>query len=241
MIIIPAIDIIDGKPVRLFQGDYAKKEEVGQSVVELAEDFGKRASYLHLVDLDGAKAGYPVNQELVGEAIKAAGIPVEIGGGIRTLEDIRSYLDLGAARVILGTSALEDPALLKEALAQHGSKIAVGLDCKDGKVCGSGWLTVSDNDYISFAKQMEDLGVQTIIFTDIATDGTLAGPNLEMLKKLKEAVAIDITASGGIKDMSHIRALNELGLYGAITGKAMYAGTLPLEEAVAYCEEKHAE
>ncbi|MBQ0066313.1 MAG: 1-(5-phosphoribosyl)-5-[(5-phosphoribosylamino)methylideneamino]imidazole-4-carboxamide isomerase [Firmicutes bacterium] len=238
MIIIPAIDIIDGKPVRLYQGDYGKKEVVGQSVMDIAKTFEELgADYLHTVDLDGAKSGTKDNAKLIIEVAKALSIPVEVGGGIRSMEDIDFYLENGLSRVILGTVALENKALLKEAITKYKEKIAVGIDCKNGYVCGSGWLTDSNAYYIDFAKEMESLGVQTIIFTDISKDGTLAGPNLEMLAELKKAVNIDITASGGIKDISHIQQLKDLDVYGAITGKAMYAKTLDLEEAIALCKE----
>ncbi|MDO4465787.1 MAG: 1-(5-phosphoribosyl)-5-[(5-phosphoribosylamino)methylideneamino]imidazole-4-carboxamide isomerase [Bacillota bacterium] len=238
MIIIPAIDIIDGKPVRLYQGDYGKKEVVGQSVMDIAQTFEQLgADYLHLVDLDGAKSGTKDNAKLIIDVARALSIPVEVGGGIRSMEDIDFYLQAGLSRVILGTVALENKALLKEALAKYGEKIAVGIDCKNGYVCGSGWLTDSNSYYIDFAKEMEQLGVQTIIFTDISKDGTLAGPNLEMLRNLKESVTINITASGGIKDISHIEQLKNLDVYGAITGKAMYAKTLDLKEAIALCKE----
>ena len=234
MIILPAIDIIDGKPVRLVQGDYSSSHQVAAGVKEAAENFEKQgAEFVHMVDLDGAKAGHPVNIELILETANALNIPVEVGGGIRRMEDIEAYLNGGVERVILGTSALENPGLLKEAAARFGKRIAVGVDCKDGKVCTSGWLDVSDKDYLEFAKELEAMGVATIIFTDISRDGTLAGPNVDMLKKLADACSLQIIASGGIKDISHIGACADLNLYGAITGKAMYSGTLDLKEAIA--------
>ena len=238
MIVIPAIDIIDQKPVRLYQGDYGKKEVVGQSVLEIAKEFEKEgALYLHCVDLDGAKSGKKENAKLICEVAKTLSIPVEVGGGIRTMEDISFYLENGVSRVILGTAALQNEDLLKEALNRYGSKIAVGIDCKDGFVCVNGWLESSKVDYITFAKHMEELGVQTIIFTDISKDGTLAGPNYDMLIELKNNVYVQIIASGGIKDISHIQKLKELDVYGAITGKAMYTKSLNLKEAIALCEE----
>lgn len=237
MVIIPAIDIINQQPVRLYQGDYNKKEVVGQSILEIAVEFERKgAKYLHMVDLDGAKEGKRINQKILCDVAKAIKIPVEIGGGIRDMTAIDTYLKNGISRVILGTSAIEDEELLKDALAKYGDRIAIGLDCKDGFVCTRGWLTTSDVDYISFTKHLEDLGVKTIIFTDISKDGTLAGPNLSMLKKLKDTTNMNIIASGGIKDTTHIQQLCELGVYGAITGKAMYAGTLSLEEAIAISE-----
>lgn len=233
MIILPAIDIINQKPVRLYQGDYDKVEVVGQSILEIALTFEKNgAKYLHMVDLDGAKEGKRINQSIICEVARALSIPVEVGGGIRTLEDIAFYLEHGVSRVILGTSAIENEALLKEALSIYKDKIAVGLDCKDGYVCTRGWLTTSAIEYLDFAKKLESMGVKTIIFTDISKDGTLAGPNLEMLTQLRNAVSIDIIASGGIKDIQHIRELKAIDVDGVITGKAMYVGTLPLEEAI---------
>lgn len=239
MIIIPAIDIINKKPVRLYQGDYNKKEIVGESVLELAKMFEvKGAQYLHLVDLDGAKEGSLINQQVIVEVAKALSIPVEIGGGIRTMEAISYYLDNGISRVILGTSAMENPSFLEEALTKYGDKIAVGIDCKDEYAYGRGWLSASKLHYIEFAKQLEQKGVKTIIVTDISKDGTLSGPNVEMLKKLKKEVRMDIVASGGIKDIKDIEALKAIHVYGAITGKAMYHQTLSLEEAIALCKEE---
>ncbi|MCF0105221.1 MAG: 1-(5-phosphoribosyl)-5-[(5-phosphoribosylamino)methylideneamino]imidazole-4-carboxamide isomerase [Holdemanella sp.] len=238
MIIIPAIDIIDQSPVRLYQGDYGKKEVVGTSVLDIAREFDRLgAKYLHCVDLDGAKSGKKENAKLIVSLVNEISMPIEVGGGIRTMEDIEFYLDNGIARVILGTAAISNEALLKEAILKYGDKIAVGLDCKNGYVCGNGWLEDSNYYYIDFAKKMESFGVKTIIFTDISKDGTLAGPNLDMLKELKKAVSINITASGGIKDIMHIKQLKDLDVYGAITGKAMYAKTLDLKEALALCEE----
>jgi phosphoribosylformimino-5-aminoimidazole carboxamide ribotide isomerase len=233
MIILPAIDIIDGKPVRLYQGDYDKKEIVADDIFETAKSFEDMgAEYVHLVDLDGAKSGSNQNHELVIKIANMLKIPVELGGGIRSFETIKYLLDNGVSRVILGTIAMEDEELLKKAVETYGEKIAVGIDCKDGKVYGRGWLAGSDLDYIDFAKKMESVGVKNIIVTDISKDGTLEGPNVEMLKKLKETVTIDITASGGICDIDNIEELMDIDLYGAITGKAIYAKTLSLEEAI---------
>ena len=235
MIILPAIDIIDQAPVRLYQGDYDKKEVVGESVLEIAQMFeSANADYIHLVDLDGAKEGEKKNASLICQVAQTVSTPCEVGGGIRSMEDISFYLEQGVSRVILGTAAINDPDLLKEAIKKYGDKIAVGMDCKNGYVCGSGWLEDSEYYYLDFAKKMEEMGVSTIIFTDISKDGTLMGPNLEMLKALKDAVSMNITASGGIRDMSHIKELNDLDLYGAITGKAIYADTLDLKEAITY-------
>ena len=238
MIILPAIDIIDGKPVRLYQGDYNKKEIVAGDIFETAKSFERAgAEYIHLVDLDGAKSGGNENHELVIRIAKELNIPVELGGGIRSLDTIKYLLENGVSRVILGTIAIEDENLLKTAVDTYGEKIAVGIDCKDGKVYGRGWLEGSNLDYLDFAKKMENIGVKNIIVTDISKDGTLQGANVEMLKKLKSTVDIDITASGGVRDLDNIKELMEIDLYGAITGKAIYAGTLSLEEAIRISKE----
>ena len=239
MIILPAIDIIDRKPVRLYQGDYAQKEIVGSSVMELAKNFEQSgAEYIHLVDLDGAKEGKRVNHEIILETAHALDVPVEVGGGIRTMAQIESYLENGIDRVILGTSAMEDPQLLQDALRRYGERIAVGIDCRDGLVYGRGWLEASELHYITFAKQLEEMGVQTVIVTDISKDGTLSGPNTDMLAALKEQSGMRIIASVGIRSIEDIAALKQLGLYGAITGKAMYHGTLDLKAAISLCREE---
>lgn len=238
MIILPAIDIISGLPVRLYQGDYQQQEVVGNDILALAKTFeDKGATYLHLVDLDGAKQGKKCNQQIICEVAKQVKIPIEVGGGIRNMEDVDFYLQHNIARVILGSAALEDENFLKQALAKYGDKIAVGIDCKDGYVCSHGWLNTSEAYYLDFAKYLEDLGVKTIIVTDISKDGTMQGPNLEMLKNLKNEVKMQIIASGGIKDISHIKALKALDIDGAISGKAMYAKTLSLSEAIKVCKE----
>ena len=238
MKILPAIDIIDQKPVRLYQGDYNQKEIVGQSVLEIAKTFEQvGADRIHLVDLDGAKSGKKENADLICQVAQSVSIPVEIGGGIRSMEDIEYYLSRGISHVILGTKALEDQTFLKEAIEKYGDKIEVGMDCKDGYVCGSGWLETSNVHYLDFVKEMEQMGVCTIIFTDISTDGTLQGPNLDMLKEIQKVCSIDVIASGGIKDLSHIQALKDLDVYGAIMGKAIYSKTLDLEQAIVLCKE----
>lgn len=233
MIILPAIDMMSGKPVRLYQGDYGKKEIVAESIFDTAEKFADEgAEYIHMVDLDGAKTGKKENAEYVVKTAQHVSVPVEIGGGIRTMDDISYYLDHGVSRVILGTAAIRDEGLLKQALAEYGKKIAVGMDCRDGYAMAEGWLEKSSLYYLDFAKKLEQMGVSNIIFTDISKDGTLNGPNLEMLKELKNAVSLDITASGGIRDLQNIQDLAALDLYGVITGKAVYAGTLDLREAI---------
>ncbi|MFR4997830.1 MAG: 1-(5-phosphoribosyl)-5-[(5-phosphoribosylamino)methylideneamino]imidazole-4-carboxamide isomerase [Clostridium paraputrificum] len=239
MIIIPAIDIIDGKPVRLYQGDYNKKEIVSEDVFDTSKNFEDLgAQWVHLVDLDGAKKGELVNSNVIIKVAQSLSIPIEVGGGIRNFENIKYLIDNGVSRVILGTSAMEDENLLKKALREYGEKIAVGIDCKEGYACGRGWLQESSIHYIEFAKRLEKLGVKNIIVTDISKDGTLEGPNIEMLNELKKEVSIDITASGGIRDISNIKDLKEIDVYGAITGKAIYAKTLSLEEAIKVTREE---
>lgn len=238
MIIIPAIDIIDGKPVRLYQGDYEKKEIVAEDILETAKSFENLgAEYLHLVDLDGAKQGCLVNSEIIIKVANTLKIPVEVGGGIRNYETIEYLINNGVSRVILGTSAMENRELLIRAVKNYGSKISVGIDCKDGYACARGWLEESSLYYIDFAKKLKNIGVDNIILTDISKDGTLEGPNLEILKSLKEEVDIKITASGGIRDISNIKELKRMDLYGAITGKAIYSNTLSLKEAIKLSKE----
>ena len=237
MIILPAIDILDGKPVRLYQGDYGRSMQVATDVLETAKLFSNLgAEYIHIVDLNGAKEGSKVNANLICEVAQTISVPIEVGGGIRDLESISYYLEHVVNRVILGTSALKDEVLLETAIKKYGSQIAVGLDCKDGFVQANGWLESSQENYLDFAKKMEHKGVSTLIFTDISKDGTLMGPNFDMLKQLKASVSCQIIASGGIKDITHIQALKDLQIYGAITGKAMYSNTLDLPEAIALCK-----
>lgn len=236
MIVLPAIDILDGKPVRLYQGDYGQSKCVADDVLVCAKNFeAENVRYLHVVDLNGAKEGSRVNEDLICEIVKTCDIPIEVGGGIRTMSAIDFYIENGISRVILGTSAIQDIGLLKDAVSKYGSKIAVGLDCKDGYVCTSGWLETSKEYYLDFAKRMEEIGVKTLICTDISKDGTLQGPNFEMLKALKNHISCNLIASGGVRDLSHIQICKELGLYGVITGKAIYEKTLDLKEALSIC------
>ena len=237
MICIPAIDLLDGQAVRLFQGDYEKGEAVGEVDSILKRVNHAKAQLLHVVDLNGAKCGQRVNESLIAKIVQKAEMPVEVGGGIRTMEAIEAYLNCGVKRVILGTAALEDETFLKAALARYGDQIAVGVDCKDGFVCVRGWLSESQVNYIEFAKHLEALGVLTLIVTDIKTDGTLQGPNLTMLKALRSQVSLQIIASGGIRDLQNLRDLKDIGMDGAIMGKAIYANTIDLEAAVKLCRE----
>lgn len=233
MIILPAIDMIDGQPVRLVQGNYEEKTVVASSVIETARHFEKDgAKWIHMVDLDGAKAGHPVNDALIAKVASETSMFVEAGGGIRTMEDIERYLSQGIKRIILGTAAINDGLFLRQALCAYGDAIAIGMDCKNGYACTDGWLSTSSLYYLDFAKRLASMGVKNIIFTDISKDGTLKGPNFEMLGNLCAAVDVDITASGGVKDIEDIKELARMGLYGAIAGKAIYHGSLDLAEAI---------
>lgn len=237
MIILPAIDLREGKCVRLYQGKFEASEVVGENPVEVALSFKESgAEYIHVVDLDGALNGEIKNLNIISEVVKKVQIPVELGGGIRDMKTIDMLIQSRVARVILGTAALNNPELVKEAVKKYGEKIAVGIDAKDEKVAVNGWLDISSVDYIEFAKEMEKIGVKTIIFTDISKDGTLQGPNLEQLGKLQKNVNCNIIASGGIKNIDDLRAINEMGIYGAITGKAIYSGNIDLNEAIDACK-----
>ena len=233
MIILPAIDILDGKAVRLYQGAYETAEKVAEDPFLAAKRFEDAgAEYLHLVDLSGAKSGKTDGWELITAIARSVSMKTEVGGGIRSMETIRSYLENGVDRVILGTAAINNKALLTEAVSAYGDRIIVGIDARNGKVSVSGWTSDSDVDYIDMAKECERIGVKNIIFTDISRDGSLKGPNLDMLRALSESVSCDITASGGIKSIEDIVALREMNLYGAICGKSLYSGTLSLTEAL---------
>ena len=238
MIIIPAIDIIDGKPVRLYQGDYNKKEVVGQDVLKIAKNFEiAGAEYIHLVDLEGAKKGKLINNKIIIEVAKSDNLPIEVGGGIRTYENIKCLIDNGISRVILGTVAIENLDFVKRALDKFGDKISIGVDCKNGYLCGRGWLKESKFNYIDFSKEMEKMGVDNIILTDISRDGTLQGVNIGMLKKLNENICMNITSSGGIAKIDDIRELKNLNIYGVIIGKALYSKHINLKEAIDLCKE----
>ena len=233
MIIFPAMDLRDGKCVRLYQGDFSTTNIVGKEPLVTAQGFkDKGAEFFHMVDLDGALKGNVQNLNTVITIIKETKIPVQLGGGIRTIETIEKLINNGVSRVILGTAALNNPELVKTAIREYGEKIAVGIDARNGFVAAEGWLTVSKVNYIDFGKQMESIGVKTIIYTDISRDGTLKGPNFEQTFKLNESVSCDIVASGGMKDIEDLRLLRKKNLYGAIVGKSIYSGTIDLEEAI---------
>lgn len=233
MVILPAIDVIDGKPVRLFKGDFATAEQVAEDVLQTAKGFEAcGAEWVHMVDLDGSLQKKPVNTQAFLTVAKQTNLKVEIGGGIRTMQDITYYAENGISRIILGSVALKNPALVKEAVDAYGNRIAVGIDAKNEYAATEGWTQSSNMHYIELAKQMEAVGVRTIIYTDISRDGTLSGPNTEQLVRLNKAVSCDIIASGGVTDINDIVQLRESGLYGAICGKSIYKGTLDLKEAI---------
>lgn len=237
MIIFPAIDIIDGKPVRLYKGDFSTAHQVADNALETALQFEKAgASWIHMVDLDGSLQKKPVNAKTFTSVANETGLKVEIGGGIRTMQDIDFYVNNGISRVILGSVALKNPNLVKEAVKEFGNIIAVGIDAKNGYAATEGWTEGSDVYFTDLAKQMEAVGVKTIIYTDISKDGTLSGPNIHQLVEINNAVSCDITASGGVTNIDDIIALKNEGLYGAICGKSLYDKTLILEEAIEVCK-----
>ncbi len=237
MIIFPAIDIMGGKPVRLYKGEFSTAYSVAENALETALHFQSLgAEWLHTVDLDGSLKKERVNSEVFLSIAENTNLKVEVGGGIRTLEDIDFYLGNGIERVILGSVALKNPALVKEAVHSFGGdKIVVGIDAKKGYVATEGWTESSDVYFTELAKQMEDIGIKTIIYTDISRDGTLSGPNIKQLSELDKAVSCNVVASGGITDLNDIIALKNEGLYGAICGKSIYSGTLELRDAIEVC------
>ena len=233
MIILPAIDIKDGSCVRLYKGEFSTVHKVAENPLETARKFeADGAEWLHMVDLDGAKDAKPQNTEIFCEIARETSLKVEVGGGIRSLETVETYLSRGISRVILGSAAVRNPELVKAAVKEYGDKIAVGIDAKNGMAAVEGWLDTSTAHYLDLAKAMEKIGVSTIIYTDISKDGTLSGPNLQELDAINRAVSCSIVASGGISNLDDIIALRKLGLYGAICGKSLYQGTLDLKEAI---------
>ena len=233
MKIFPAIDLKNGRCVRLYQGEFRLSEVVGEDPLQTALGFAAQgAEYLHMVDLDGALNGNIENINSINKIIKELNIPIQLGGGIRSLDTIEMLLEKGLGRVILGTAALNNPSMVKEAVKVFGDKIAIGIDARNGYVAVEGWKTSSQIEYIDFAKQMEHIGVKTIIFTDISRDGTLTGPNFEATEKINQAVTCNIIASGGMKDIEDIKKLKTMNIYGAIIGKALYSGNISLAEAI---------
>lgn len=234
MIIYPAIDIKDGKCVRLVQGQFNDETIYSDHPVEMARKFEQLgAEYLHMVDLDGARLGEPQNIATISEIAVKLGIPIQLGGGIRTIEMIEIILCKGIERVILGTSAVKDQEMVKKAVQSFGQNLAVAIDARDGLVAIEGWAKTSSFTAVGFAKKMEDLGAKTIIYTDISRDGMLNGPNLKAMEEMAKNVKIDVIASGGVTSLKDIINLKELGISGAIVGKALYTGDIKLQEAIA--------
>ena len=233
MVILPAIDLKDGKVVRLYKGDFDTVHQVADDPVATARAFYEAgARWIHMVDLDGAKDGTRKNSTIV-QAVSAVGLKIELGGGIRTMSDLEAVFAMGVTRAVIGSAAVSHPEFVKQAVETYGDRIAVGIDTKDGRVKTAGWVEDSGLDYLDFARSMEGKGVKTIIFTDIETDGTLSGPSFARLKELQQAVSCQIVASGGVSNNKDIQDLAAMDLYGAIIGKAYYAGTIDLAQAVA--------
>ncbi|MBQ8525611.1 MAG: 1-(5-phosphoribosyl)-5-[Clostridia bacterium] len=233
MHIFPAIDLFDGKAVRLLKGDYNQMTVYSDNPAEFALDFEKQgAKYLHLVDLEDAKDGTTPNIDTVAQIVSKTSLFTEIGGGIRSMEVIDKYMSIGVDRVILGTAAVNDSEFLKKAIEKYGDKIAVGVDIKDGYVAVKGWTEKSEYNCFDFCSKMQDMGVKTLICTDISKDGAMQGTNHELYKELSEKFSMDITASGGVSSMDDVKRLAKLGIYGAIIGKAYYTGAISIKEAI---------
>ena len=239
MELFPAIDLIGGCAVRLVKGDYAQKTVYSENPGEVARSFAAAgAKYLHVVDLEGAKDGGTPNLETIRNIVETGGLLVEVGGGIRSEEVIQKYLDAGVFRVILGTAAVQNPAFLEEMVQKYGEKIAVGVDIKDGMVAIKGWTEVSAESCFDFCEKLQKIGVKTIICTDISKDGLLSGTNLELYKELSEKFSVDIVASGGVTTLDDVKKLADMGMYGAILGKALYTGNIDLKAAVELTKEE---
>jgi phosphoribosylformimino-5-aminoimidazole carboxamide ribotide isomerase len=236
MEVIPAIDLLAGRCVRLYQGDYARSEVFNEDPVEVAKQWvDQGATRLHLVDLDGAKAGQPENWQAIEAIARAVTIPIQVGGGLRDRNRVASLFDLGVRYAILGTAAVENPDLVGTLSQEFPGRIIVGIDARDGKVATRGWLETSEVMAIDLAQRMGDQGAAAIIYTDIHRDGTLQGPNLESLRELAHAIDIPVIASGGVsalRDILSLLGIAPLGVNGVIVGKALYTGDLSLKEAI---------
>lgn len=237
MYIFPAIDLIGGKVVRLSEGDYGKQKQYSVSAVDAAESFFESgARHLHVVDLDGAKSGRAENARTIGDIVSRLDMFVEVGGGIRTEDSIKAYLDCGVKRVILGTVAVTQPQFLDKMVEKFGDSISVGVDAKDGRVAINGWREITQKDSLEFCRELKKRGVNHVIYTDISKDGMLNGTNLAIYKVLCQTEYPAITASGGITFLQEIKKLKDFGIYGAILGKALYEKKLSLSEAVSLAE-----
>lgn len=233
MLIFPAIDLYGGQAVRLYKGDYAQMTVYDTDPVAVAKRFAAAgATHIHLVDLEGAKDGTTPHLDLICRIKAETSLFCEVGGGIRSREIIDRYLNAGVDRVILGTAAVSDPELLKDAVAAHGKRVAVGVDIKDGKVAVKGWRETANLDAFTFCQQLQEIGVGAIICTDISKDGAMQGANADLYKQLSAALTVPLVASGGVSSMEDIHRLKALDLYGAIVGKAYYVGAIDLKEAI---------
>ena len=233
MLILPAIDLYEKKAVRLYKGDYDNMTVYSENPLEVACDFENAgATFIHLVDLEGAKFGTTPNLDVVRKIVEYTKLDVEIGGGIRDDETVQKYIDIGVRRVILGTAAVTDDAFLRRCVEKYKDSIAVGVDIKDGFVAIKGWTEKSQLTADEFFSHLSEIGVKTVICTDISKDGAMKGTNRELYKELSGKYSMDIVASGGVSDLEDIKALNEMNLYGAIVGKAYYIGAINLKEAI---------
>lgn len=239
MNIFPAIDLIGGQAVRLVKGDYGKVTVYSNSPAEVAKSFEEcGASFMHIVDLDGAKDGSTANFDTVKEIVSGTSLSVEVGGGIRSMETVKKYVDIGVDRVIIGTAAVKDPEFLENAVRVYGDRIAVGVDIKDGMVAIKGWTETSDFSCYDFCEKMQNVGVKTIICTDISKDGMMSGTNLELYSELGKRFDMNIIASGGVSSLDDVRALAKMKIYGAILGKALYTGAVDLKDALRTAKEE---
>ena len=235
----PAIDLSGGRCVRLVQGDYARETVFGEDPVAMVRGFvDGGARRLHIVDLDGARDGLPAQSELVARMVRAAGVPCQLGGGIRSLDTAAAYLDAGVERVIVGSVAIERPELLEEMAGRFPGRVVLGLDAREGKVAVRGWLETSGLSAIDVAKRHEHLPLAAVVYTDIATDGMLSGPNLPALAAMMAAVRLPVIASGGVSNADDIRQVAGIGAAGCIVGKALYAGAVSLAEAISAAGER---
>ena len=233
MNIFPAIDLYEGKAVRLFKGDYDQMTVYSNEPWLIAKDFKKSgAEFIHLVDLEGARDGSTPNLEIIKKIRKETDLFTEVGGGIRSMETVRAYLEAGIDRVILGTAAVTNEEFVKEATAAYGERIAVGADIKDGKIAIKGWTEKSELDAMEFCEKMQRIGVRTVICTDISKDGAMMGTNHELYREMSERLSMQIIASGGVSSIDDVERLASLGIYGAIIGKAYYTGAIDLKEAI---------
>lgn len=231
MIIFPAIDIQNGQCVRLTQGDYAQQTVYHQQPVKVAKAFEQEgAKFIHLVDLDGAKSGQTPNIQTIAAIAQAVNIPVQVGGGVRSIEKVQQLIEQGVQRVIIGTAAIQNTAFLQQAVEQFGDQIAVSIDARNGFVATEGWTTTSEVKALDLIQSLEQIGVATIVYTDIFKDGMMSGPNFKELEEVNQATTMQVIASGGVTQVSDVEQLERMDLYGAIIGKALYEGTIQLNQ-----------